>query len=809
MWNDLRFALRLWRRVPGTAAIIILAVALGIAAVSTIFSWAQGLILRPLPAVQDPARLVSLTPQGPGGRYNVAWDEFRDWRDQSVSYQGTAAFGIRRVGLREAGASPDRATEPLWGMLVSGDYFTVLGVTPRLGRLIGPEDARVAGTGAVAVISEALWHRRFGGMPDVIGRRIVLNGSEVTIVGVAARRFAGTYVGLSFDVWIPVTMEEALGGSSAALRDREFRWLQAFGRLGPGVRLEQAGDEAARIGRRLAGTFPASRDIALVVRPLDVGAASRLTPLFSVLLGLAIVVLVVVCATVSNLLLAQATTREAEMAVRLATGARPSRLVRQLLTESALLAGVAGGLGVLISLKARGLFPALLPPSPLPITIDTPVDARVVAFAVTLTTLTLLVFGLAPALGAVQKARTAGLRVGLHADRGRVRWRRGLVAAQIAFSLMALVSSAMFARRLLELRDVDRGFVEPERVLIVTTDLDLAGITEPAERRAVLDRLQAELRGWPGVRGVALASFVPLGFSGYREVDVDAAGYVSRTGEPARTLVSEVGPGYFDLMGIPVLDGRAIAAGDDAEGRPVVVVNEALVNRFGLAPALGRRIRLGEREVVVVGVARDGKYRFDELEDPARPVAYVPWTQWGASTVTLHIRTRGDPMGLVPTLGRTFAMVDSRLPALTPMTLDAYTSLPLFPGRLATTVLGVLAVGALVLSALGLYGVTRFSVAARTRELGIRMALGAGPRQLLGLVIGDSARFASIGLVVGVVLAFGATRILVAALPNLRPEPLAMAAAGVLLALIFGAAVSLAARRSTRIDPAAALRDAR
>lgn len=807
MWSDLRFALRMWRRQPGTTATIVVSVALGIAAVATIFSWAEGLILRPLPSVRAPERLVSLKPHGPGGVYNVAWEEFRDWRDQAASYDGTAAFGIRRLGLREPGTNHERATEPLWGMLVSGDYFAVLGVRPRLGRLIDAEDNRAAGSGFVAVISDALWQRRFGGSPAVVGQRIVLNGQQVTVVGVAAPRFAGTYVGLSFDVWVPITIQAALGGSPAALDNRDFRWLQAFGRLRSGVSLEQAAAEANGIGGRLAAEYPGSREISLVVQPLDVGAASRLAPLFAVLLGLAVVVLVVVCATASNLLLAQATKRETEMAVRLAIGARPRRLLRQLLTESALLAALAGGLGALVSVKARDLFPALLPASPLPLAIDTPLDARVLALAVMITAMSLLVFGLAPAIGAVRKAAAAGLRAALGPDRGQVRWRRGLVAAQIAFSLTALATCAMFARRLVELRNVDRGFGSPGRVLLVTTDLDLAGITDAEERRSVLRALLEEVRGLPGARGATMASFVPLGFTGYRELELAVPQYAPRAGEHALALLNEIGVDYFDVMGILLVAGRPITAGDRADGQHVVVINEALARRFGLRDPVGQRIRLGSHEVVVVGVARDGKYRFDELEEPARPLAYVPWEQWGASEITLHVRTSGDPTMLTPSLERTFGLVDPRLPVLTPTTLDAYTSLPLFPGRLATTVIGLLAVGALALSALGLYGVTCFAVAARTRELGIRMALGAGPGRLVGLLFGDSARFGFIGLVAGMLLAFGASRILLALLPRLRPDPRAVLAAGVLLFLIFGAAVGLAARRALRIDPALALRD--
>lgn len=495
------------------------------------------------------------------------------------------------------------------------------------------------------------------------------------------------------------------------------------------------------------------------------------------------------------------------MAVRIATGARPSRLVRQLLTESALLALVAGGLGALMTARARGVFPALLPPSPLPLAIESPLDARVMGIAAAATLLTLLVFGLAPALGVVRKATAAGLRAAQSLDRADARWRRGLVAAQIAFSLIALATCGMFARLLVDLGNVDRGFDSPEQVLLVTTDFELAGIPNPTERRNLLQALLDETRAMPGVAAATAASFVPLGFTGYREVHVEAPGYVPRTGEATLALLNEVGADYFDVMGIPLIAGRPIVASDRAGGQPVAVVNEALAARYGLRRPLGERLRLGGRELLVVGVARDGKYRFDELDDPARPLAYVPWQQWGATEVTLHLRARGEPMALVPFLEAKFASVDPRLPVLAPMTLDAYTSLPLFPGRLATTIVGVLAVGALALTGLGLYGVTRFAVAARRRELGIRMALGAGRRQLLQLLLGEGVRYASLGLAIGTGLAFGTMRVLSAIVTRLRPDPLAVIASGAVLLLIFGIAVLSAARLALRIDPALALRD--
>jgi putative ABC transport system permease protein len=804
--TDLRVAWRVWRRAPGTAAVIVLAIALGVAASATVFSWAEGLIWKPLPAVEEPGRLASLEPRGPAGDLNVAWQEYLDWKQQSRSFAVTAAFGMRRLGLRGAGAVADRPAEPIWATLVSGNYFTALGLRPLTGRLIGPEDTRAEGDGFVAVISEALWRTQFGAEPTVVGRSVVLNGVEVTIVGVAPPAFAGTLVGLAFDVWVPVTIQQALGGRPDALQSRDVRWLRAFGRLRPGIARRQAGLEAASLGRTWAALHPESRDVELSIGPLNVGAAARLAPLFEVLLGLTIVVLVVVCATVANLLLARASTRAVELAVRSAIGARPGRLVRQLLTESMILAAAAGALGVLLTVKARALFPALLPPTPLPIAINTPLDTRVLSFALAITLVTVLLFGVAPAVQAARRAAEAGLRTAESSDPGRTRWRRVLVGAQIALSLTALACTAMFARRLGEVRAVDRGFEAPEHVLLASTDFALAGVGDPAERRAIAERLVSGVQRLPGVQGVTFATFVPLGFTGYREVSAEIPGAERSTDEAPEALLNEVGPDYFAVLGVRIVAGRPIDEGDRAEGRAVVVVNQTLAHRLGLSDPVDRSLRVDGREAVIVGVAEDGKYRFDELDQPARPLCYVPWTQWGGSELTFHLRTALAPLTLVPSVERVFAEADRRLPLLAPTTLEVYTGLPLFPGRLATSLLGALAVGTLALAALGLYAVTSLTLAARRRELVIRSALGATARQLVRLLLGDSNRLTAVALFVGLGLTAGVTRVLVAVLPRLRPDPTAIAVAFGVLYAIAVSAVALAARGASRIDPATVLR---
>src|SRR5580765_1638176 len=559
---DVRFALRSLRASMVVTATIVLCLGLGIGATGTAYAWLESVILQPLPAVQGIERLVTLKMTAANRQTNLSYPDYIEIRDQARTDARTlsdvAAFDVHRFTLRTDAAAESRLAEPLWGVLASANYFDVLGVRPVVGRaFLAGEDAAARGA-PVIVISHALWLRRFAGGRDVVGRRVWINGRAVTIVGVAPPGFIGTVARLGMDLWMPITMQPEVAGNPKLLEEREARWLSVFSRLAAGATLASARASAQSTGARLAASFPADRDLGLTARVLDIGPVDRLGSLFSVMLGIAALVLLIVCSNVANLLLQRGAAREHEMAVRLALGAQPARLVRQLMTESLLLAvaGVAAGAAVL--LWARRTLAALVPPSPIPVVVDIPIDARVLLVLTAVGVSTIFVFGLAPAWRSTRIAVRAslsgggGTRGGSGAG-GRVRG--ALVSAQFALSLAVLISAGLFLGRLDELRQVERGFQDPEHVLLATVDFELAGVENEATKNVLVDHLLEQLAALPGVRAVAGASFVPLGILGYRSMETRIDGYVPRPGESTSFLVNSVSGGYFDLMGIPIRHG--------------------------------------------------------------------------------------------------------------------------------------------------------------------------------------------------------------------------------------------------------------
>jgi len=820
--NDLRFALRMMRTSAFATATIILCLGFGIGATGTAFAWMESVVLQPLPGVGDVGRLVSLKMTTANGEANLSYPDYRDTRDAEAragarTFLDLAAFDIRRFTMRTDAAAEARRAEPLWGALASANYFDVLRVRPVVGRgFLAGEDA-VARGAPVVVISYAFWQRRFAGDRDVPGRRVWINGRAMTIVGVAPQGFCGTLARLGLDLWMPVTMHAEIAGNPYLLDERDTRWLSVFGRLAPGATLASARASAQATGAQLAARFAADRDLGLTARVLDIGPVDRLAPLFAVMLGITGLVLLIVCSNVANLLLQRGAAREHEMAVRLAMGARPTRLVRQLMTESLLLAlgGVLTGAAVLV--WARNALGAVMPPSPLPIVVDIPIDARVVLVLAGVGVSTIFVFGLAPAMRSTRVAVRASLS-GAGATRGGSggsgRLRGALVSAQFALSLAVLISAGLFLRRLDELQKIDRGFRDPGQVVVATVDFELAGVEGDATQKLLVGRMLEQLSALPGVRAAAAASFVPLGLLGYWSMETRVDGYVPRPGESTRFLVNWVSTGYFDLMGIPIRRGRAIDA-TDRDGRlPVTVVNEAFARRFwGTNDPIGRRIHVDNRDLTVVGIAMDGKYEFlAPLDASSPPFVYLPLGQWGHYEVVLHVRAAGDPLALAASIESAVENVDPRLTAMSPGTLDAYSSAPYLPSQLAALVLSVLGVAALVLATLGLYAVTAYSVTQRRREIGIRMALGATPARIAAHVLADAARHAGAGAVAGVLLALVIANGLATQMPGSVPRvmvdrvwPFVVASAA--LGAVAVVAAFIAANRAARISPMAALRE--
>ena len=817
MLQDASFALRMMRKSALATATIILCLGLSIGSTATVVTWMEGLVFKSVRGIPEIERLVTLQSTTAKVKGGLSYPAFRDVREAEARpgaglFQGVAASSIRRFNLRTA-EDEERHAEPIWGLLASANYFTVLQVRPAIGRAFLPSDDSIPGREPVAVISDALWRRRFAADPSVIGKRVWVNEHELTVVGVAPREFKGTIAGLAFDVWVPATMHPALTGSTTILEDRNIRWLSVFGRLAPGKTMEGAQAEAKVLGMRLAETSELDRERGLSARTFDVGPTELLKPLFTIMLAITVLVLLIVCTNVANLLMLRGSAREHELAVRLALGAKRSRIIRQLMTESLLLAIAGVVFGLCMAQWTQASFGAFFPDTPLPLNVDTSLNVRIVVALTVMGLSTVFLFGLAPALktarGASRISLTGGGR-GTTASRGVVRGL--LVGAQFALSLTVLVCAGLFLKRLDELVEINRGFRDPQHVLLATVDFELAGVQDTEERRQLTDRVLDQLRTLPGVKSAAAATFVPLGFLGFSRRDVRIEGYVPRPGESMNFLINRVSPSYFETMGIPIVGGRAIEPVDREDGLPVAVVNEAFAKQYWGSTEAGHRVEIDGKLLTVVGVATDGKYEFTApLDEPSPPLIYLPLGQSQSSYVVLHVRSAGDPMALLPSVRREINTLDGRLPVLSPTNLDSYSSVPLFPVRIGARVLTLLGGAALVLAALGLYAVIGYAVVQRQREIGVRMALGATSSRLVKGFLAEAAKFAGVGAIAGFLMAMMMTRMLSSAIPYLIPK----ASGGVsgpflvsffaLTAVAFVSAL-IPARRVTQVDPTTALR---
>jgi predicted permease len=811
--QDLRYTLRTMRRSPGFTAVAILTLALGIGANTTIFSWMQGFVARPLPLVRAPERLVALETRAPGGvGWSVSYPNYADWREQARTVDGIIATSMMQFSLRAAGEGGGEGTaQSAWGLFVSANYFDVLGIRPLLGRGFLPAEDSVPRGAPVTVLSYGLWQRQFGGDPGIVGKEVLVNNQPFTVVGVAPRSFGGTWVGLNFDLYVPVMMQPALSPGAGLIERRGTYWLQGYARLKPGATVAQARTELNAIQERIGEVHAAARGTGVIVTPFDrQGAQEWLRPVFIALLAVTGLVLLIACANIANLLLARAAGRRREVGIRLALGASRGRLISQLLTESLFLATLGGGAGVLLSVWARPWLGALIPTTQYPVDAalySGSLDARVLSFTAAATVLAALAFGLAPALRASRPELVPALKDG-GGDRGvaRTRLGGGLVVAQVALTLVALVSSGLFLRTMHAMREADVGFRDPEQVLLVSTNLHLAG-HKRATGEPFMDRLLERARALPGVSAAGLAMSVPLGFGGGSGSTVKIEGYTPQRDENMSVSYNSVSPDYFRTMGITLVRGREFGDDDRAGSLPVAIVNESFAERYwpGEDP-IGKRFDPTTGQwLTVVGVAKDGKY--EQLDDPPQPFMYFPLAQWYSADITLHLRATGDPNALVSTVRKSFEALDPGLPFLQPRTLEEHMGAAMLAQRLGALLLSVLGAIALALAVIGLYGVISYGVSQRTRELGIRVALGAGRGEVLRLIIREGMGLAALGVAIGIVGAFAGGRLLASQLYGVSPaDPLTYAAIALLLAGVALVASYIPARRAARIDPMLALR---
>lgn len=578
--QDLRFAVRMLFKSPGFTAVAVISLALGIGANTTIFTWMKHILFQPLSGVANSEQFVVLTGRSRAGELrSVSYPDYENWRDENHVFSGVIALDDLPLSLGTSGQ-----TDRVWGMIVSGNYFDVLGVKMEYGRGFLPEEDRTLGTHPVTVLSHKLWQRRFGGAPSIVGQTIQLNGRNFTVVGIAPENFLGTESGLSFDLWVPMMMQGQISPGGDRTKQRGNHWMLAQARLKPGVSIPQAQAEMETIAARLAQEYPNTNDgLQIDVNPLwkdPTGGANLLRPILTILMVVVGLVLLLACANIANLLLARATARQREISVRLAMGAGRLRLVRQLLTESILLACLGGVAGVGVAYLCRNLMIAFVPPTNLPVTLNFELDGTILTFALFVTLLTGIVFGLVPALQVSKPDLVSALKDEsgtTSGSRRKARLASALVVAQVALSLLLLIGAGLFLRSVEKGQTIDPGF-DPHNMLVASIDLFPSGYTR--DRGLEFYRqLLARLHAVPGVEAVTLSRSVPLGFLGRSSTSVTIPGYVPRPNEEINILFNNVGPDYFHTLGIPIVRGRDFTV-EDRDGMPdVVVINETMARR--------------------------------------------------------------------------------------------------------------------------------------------------------------------------------------------------------------------------------------
>lgn len=805
--RDLVFAVRQFRRAPVFAAGVVLSLGFGIGASATVYSWIQAMLLRPLPGVRDVGRLVSARPELRNG-YGISLDEYFEWRDQAHALSGLAASSLALFAI-ETSESAAGGRQPLYGVFASANYFDLLGVVLERGRGFRSSDD-AEGAPAVAVLSHAAWQRFFDQEPAAVGRTVRINGQPVRIVGIAPKGFGGTLSVARFDIWLPLhTRPYLIPAEAATWKRRDVRWLDGIGRLAAGADLERAHQELQTIARGQAARFEENRGRGARVTPLDIGTVQRLEPQLIALAAVTLLVVLLICSNVANLLLTRAAARERELAVRLSLGAGRRRLVGQLMVESSLLAVLGAGLGVAMAAYGDSLLVMLMPETSVGFEVHSDLDLRFLGFVVAVTVGCVLAFGLPPALLASRTVPAETLKNGGGGGSARGGGLRStLVVAQFALALSILVGAALFLRRDRAVHSMDLGYRGGEQVLLVQTEMSLAGYADAARWGRTIESAAERIAAQPGVRSVALGSFVPLSVVGYARRTVTIPGYLPEPGAADRILVNGVGEGYFDVLGIPLLQGRGFTGHDTPDQPGVVVVNQGFAERYyGAASPLGRKFTLGDREVTIVGVARNGRYDYRDIDNASMPLIYYAWHQSPSSFVTIHIRADGDPLALVPQVRAQILAADPAIALLPPVTLREAASVPFAVARSALTILTALGAVALLLASMGLFSVVSYGVSLRTRELGIRLALGATGSAIATLVLRGALRLVAAGTALGIVAAMAlaaALRSGMTFLPDARIVEYALPA------LLLGSSAIVAgllpARRAARVDPARTLR---
>ena len=801
--RDLRLGLRMLRRNPGFTVLVILCLTLGIGANTAVFSWVEGILLRPYPLVSDQERLVTLTGTVRDTRDETSWPDLLDVRRSCTLCETLFVSKITGATL-----SIGERAQVITGSIVSANYFDAIGVHPILGRGFEPDEGTGRNAHPVVVISYHFWQSRFQGDPEIIGKTQRFDNVVHTIIGVMPEGFYGTFVGRAMEYWAPLSMLEVYDAGSGILEDRGARWAEAYVRLKLGVTRNQAQQEISAIAARLATEYPATnRGRGIKVWPLwetPFNHAGHLLPTFQIMVVVSIFVLLIVCANVGNLLLVRSFARRQEMTVRLAMGASRGRLLRQLVTEGLLLSVCGAAGGMLVAYWCRHALALLFPGDV--VYLPGQIDGRVLGLTAAICLVITLAVGLVPAFQTRHLALADTLKNEASAvmgARGRAWFRSSLVVLQVTLSFILLVGATLLMQSLRNIRTTSPGF--STRVLATWIPLEAAGYKAP-RAQTFQDELIQRIRALPGVEVAAYARATPLGYGSFSSTAIAIDGYEPQTNEQPTAEYNEVSPDYFATMGIPLRSGREFSRADDENAPRVAIVNQTMVARYwrGQDP-IGQRLQVKGNWVQVVGVVKDSKYY--SMDEAPRPFFYVPLRQYFSIEPDIYIRTT-QPLQTVQTaLIREVRALDPNLAVFEMITLQEQVDRSTSHELVAVALVALFGGLALLLASIGLYGVMSYSVSQSARELGLRMALGAGASNVLGLVLSRGLLLTTTGLIIGVALALLLTRLLGNLLYQVSPrDPLAFAAAFAVMALASAAACFLPAWRATRTDPMRALR---
>ena len=825
--QDLRFALRTLLKSPAFTAVALLSLALGIGANTAIFSLMDQVLLRSLP-VKHPEELVLLSTPGPksgfveanfDSDYSFSYPMYQDIRDRAPAFNGVLARYQVPLSMSWKGG-----TERVHGELVSGNFFDVLGVPAAIGRTFMADDDRTAGASPVAVLSHGFWTRRFAANPAILNQTISLNGHAMTVVGIAQQGFRGIGAGETTDVFVPMMMKAQMTPGWDGMKDRRAMWLMIMGRLQPGVSAKQAEvalttfwrplfemelKEMKTESERFRKGFVNQR---AELHPGQRGASTlqqQVSKPLIVLMAMVGLVLLIACANVANLLIARAAARRKEIAIRLALGAGRWRIVRQLLVESSLLAVAGGALGLLAASWACDLLIGYLPFDSAVESLSSGIDLRVLLFAFAVSAVTGVLFGLAPALQATRPDVAATLKdeaAGAMGSGGQVRLRKVLVVVQVGLSLLLLIGSGLFARSLYNLRQLNPGF-RADHVMTFSLNPQLNGYGN-ARMIDLYGGLRDDLAALPGVRAASLGT-IPLLSGDNMMSSISVEGYKAKDSDDNSPAEDYVGPGYLATLGIPLVAGREFTAADTANAPHVALVNQAFAqNYFAGENPLGRHFQLTRNKIPIeiVGVVKDGKYY--SLREKTPRFMYFPYTQNGnIGPMTMYVRTAIEPSSLGPTLRKAVQRLDANLPVADMKSMQAQVDESVFLDRLTALLSGFFGLLATLLAAIGLYGVMAYTVARRTREIGIRMALGANTANVLRLVMAEVAIMAGLGIAIALPVSYPLTKLIESQLYGLQGnDPLILTLAAVSLAAVALVAGYIPAARAARVDPLIALR---